>query len=491
MQAAVRERRSGAAARTGAPAHASPGHQPAADGSRARSPPGRRRAIDGPFEELFVTTIAHVGYEDAVFAWPEGDAERFTALVRAATLADPDWTAAFLAWLRAATPLRHPALIGAAAFVRERLERGLGGGSRQVVASVLRHPHDPGLLLGHWLAVHGKPLPKPVKRGVADAVVRLYDARALDLHDTGGRHLSIPPFLRPALTVRGGIRAPRPPRFGEVISLVHPRPRDAAQAEVFRLALRRRSSAVPARSWRQEAGALHRRLHRDDWERLVPRMPLPDLLDGLRRFDAAGLSFDTAMEIAERLADPPEVRASGLLPLRFAAARDAVAGRRWAPFLEGAAAASLDAVPPIPGRTLIVAGNHTAAGAVFALALALRCASADVVTGAGEPLPVVPGESPLHGRLRWPSAGLTDAFLGDPAAVARAVEGHDRAILVECPGLKEFEPPVPAYAWQSEHWPHRNDRPGPALIAFDGLSDAALGAVPLIEDARRGRWPFP
>lgn len=347
-----------------------------------------------------------------MFAWPDGEAGRWARLVREATAADPDWTAAFLGWLRAATPMRYPALTGAAAFVRERLDRGLAGMSRQVVGSVLRHPHDPGLLLGHWLEAHGKPLPKPVKRGVADAVARLYDERALAACDTGGRHLSIPPFLRRTLTVHGGIRAPRPLRFGEVISLVRPRPRDAAQAEVFRLALRRRSPAVPARSWRQEAGALHRRPRADDWERLVPRMPLPDLLDGLRRFDAAGISFDTAMEIAERLADPAEVRASGLLPLRFAAARDAVADRRWAPLLERSATVNLDVVAKIPGRTLIVAGNRTAADAVFALALAHRCESADVVSSStGERLPA-------SGASRRCTAGCAGPPPDSPGATA-------------------------------------------------------------------------
>ncbi|MEV5828932.1 TROVE domain-containing protein [Spirillospora sp. NPDC052242] len=474
-------------------------HQPAADGSRARSPARRARqvrqarkeaTIDGPFEELFVTTLARVGYEDVISAWPRGDAERFTGLVREAARADPAWTAAFLGWLRTATPMRYPALVGAAAFVRERPPHGPASTPRRVVASVLRHPHDPGLMLGHWLRAHRKPLPKPLKRGVADAVTRLYDERALALHDTGGRHLSIPPFLRPTLTVRGGLRAARPPRFGEVISLVHPRPRDAEQAEVFRLALRRRVPAAPARSWRQKAGAQGRRLRRDDWERLIPRMPLPDLLDGLRRFDAAGISFDTAMEIAERLADPAEVRASGLLPLRFAAARDGVADQRWGPILEDAAGVNLPVLPLIPGRTLVVAGNVTAAGAVFALALALRCASADVVTGEGEPLPVVPGESPLHGRLRWPAAGLGDARRSDPAAVARALGGHDRVVAVEFHGTDELGAGVPVYAWTAEHWPDHVRPPAPGRVDLHGLSDAALGVVPLIEDARRGRWPF-
>ena len=41
-------------------------------------------------------------------------------------------------------------------------------------SSVLQRADEPGELLAYWLAAHGRAVPKPVKRGVADAAVRLY-----------------------------------------------------------------------------------------------------------------------------------------------------------------------------------------------------------------------------------------------------------------------------------------------------------------------------
>lgn len=38
-----------------------------------------------------------------------------------------------------------------------------------MIASVLRRPDEPGELLAYWTATYGRAVPKPVKRGIADA----------------------------------------------------------------------------------------------------------------------------------------------------------------------------------------------------------------------------------------------------------------------------------------------------------------------------------
>ncbi|QKG20272.1 hypothetical protein [Actinomadura verrucosospora] len=498
MKATVRDQEAWSA-RTSACGRSRPrSHQPAAGRFSGASPRLRDRR-ERRIEELFVTALTHIGFEDALFLWPEPERDRYDALLREATRAAPEWTAAFLAWLRTSTPMRYPALAGAAAFVRERLDTGRHGLSRQVVASVLRRADDPGHFLGHWLAAYGRPVPKPVKRGVADAVTRLYDDGALT-YDTDGRHLSVPGFLHSALTLDGGVREARPLRFGDVVEMVRPRPRDERQAELFRHVIERRRGRAerrppPDASWRREAATLRRRLGRDDWERLVPSMALPDLVGRLRRLDEAGIGFETAMRIAGRLSDPAEVRASGLLPVRLAAARDAVPHPRWRPVLERAATYGLGDLPAIPGRTLLVLDHMRADTAVFGLTLAQRCASADVVTFQGTPFEVVPGESPLHGYLRWQCLDLPhDGFAG-VEAVPAAYRGHDRVVIVAGfdPGAPDVPGHVPVYTWQAaysgRHFGSPPDRPRQTLL-FEGLGDAALGAVPLIEDARRGVWPF-
>jgi hypothetical protein len=73
--------------------------------------------------------LAGAAYQDAFFAWPRPAQERYVELVRAATTTDPEWTASFLRWLRAETPMRYPALSGP----RRGLFRSLGDPSFRVI----------------------------------------------------------------------------------------------------------------------------------------------------------------------------------------------------------------------------------------------------------------------------------------------------------------------------------------------------------------------
>src|SRR5437588_11447599 len=69
-----------------------------------------------------------------------------------------------------------------------------------------------------WLATHGRALPMPVKRGVADAARRLYSERAVLRYDGLSRQV----------------------RMADVIELTHPSPRDARQSALFKYLLDRR-----------------------------------------------------------------------------------------------------------------------------------------------------------------------------------------------------------------------------------------------------------
>ncbi|RMI37109.1 hypothetical protein EBO15_36770 [Actinomadura harenae] len=418
--------------------------------------------------------MSRVALADGFFVWPRADRDRFLLLVRRATADDPEWTARFLRWLRTSTPLRIPAIAGACAFVRERLERQVGGRSRQVVSSVLLRADDPGHLLATWRHLYGQAVPKPVKRGVADAVVRLYDEAGLARHDTGGRRLNLP---MAAWTSEpwDGLAPPRPYRFGDVIRLVHPVPRDARQAEVFRRAL---------------AGQRLRQENRGD-------PPLREVVASLRRLDGAGTPFEDAMEVAERIADPAVVAASGLGPLAFAAARRAVGTSRWNALLEDAAGRSLSRFPEIPGWTLVMVGGDPSAR-VFGLSLARRCAHADVIDHWGRPFELVDGDSPLHDLYRWPPArrsapppaGARTARAPATAA-AEAFAGHDRIVVVETYADPSRVLPlgVPAYHWTSDVTNPGHEAP-PGGVALAGVGDEALRVIPWVEDARRGRFPF-
>jgi hypothetical protein len=210
-------------------------------------------------------------------------------------------------------------------------------------------------------------------------------------------------------------------------------------------------------------------------EALIPHLPLSALLAGLRRLDAAGIGFETAMAVAARIADPAEVRASGLGPLRFAAAWGGVLSRRWEPALAEGARHSLGAVPRLGGRTLVVIEPRSDTRIVFGLALAQRCDTADVFFRDGGRFPLEPGESPLHALVRWHSTDLR----GTPASFA----GHDRVVHVteQVTDKPDVPADVPLYAWETTRYSTFSPDPafetGPRRGLFRGLADASFLAI--------------
>ena len=170
--------------------------------------------------ELFLRATASFAGEDSFYEDAAVRDGRMSELVSGlATNQDGfAWLQGFLPWLRDGGNVRSASVVLAAEAVKARLAAGLNGGNRQLVGSVLRRPDEPGEMLAYWTSRYGRVVPKPVKRGIADAVARLYDERA---------------FLRYDSAARGF-------RFGDVIDLVHPSPapaRTAWQGDLFRWAI--------------------------------------------------------------------------------------------------------------------------------------------------------------------------------------------------------------------------------------------------------------
>jgi hypothetical protein len=92
------------------------------------------------------------------------------------------------------------------------------GWNRRVIASVLKRADEPGELLAYWTSRYGRRIPKPVKRGIEDAVGSLYTERSLLKYDTDSKGF----------------------RFGDVIELVHPAPTKVWQGDLFKHAIDRR-----------------------------------------------------------------------------------------------------------------------------------------------------------------------------------------------------------------------------------------------------------
>ncbi|WP_327683582.1 TROVE domain-containing protein [Kitasatospora sp. NBC_00458] len=485
-----------------------------------------------PRTDLFVLAVTHFSGQHSFYESATDREERFTTLVRRFALEDPLWTLGLLRWLRGEAQIRSAAVAGAVEFARARAEAKASGYSRQAVDAVLQRPDEPGDFLALWTARHGRRLPQPVRRGLGDAVRRLYTSRAVLKYDTPSHAF----------------------RFADVLELTHPAPaRDRPwQGELFRYVLDRRhrpQQAVPpcgesvlaarqrlallpvaerravlaapdaadrlaaaGMTWEALAGWLQGPLDAAAWEAVIPSMGAMALVRNLRNFDHASIDDASAALVAARIADPTQVARSRQFPFRFLAAHRAAPGPRWAAALEAALGHSLANVPRLPGRTLVLVDRSGSmfgvpegrteltradAAAVFGSALALRAEQADLVEfGTGSlPVQVAPDDSLLATVGRFHDMGGTDTA----GAVARHFDGHHRVVVItdEQPGhfgpLDPFAPvppDVPVYTWNLCGYRTGHAPPAPKRHVFGGLSDAAFRLVPLLEAGGTEQWPW-
>ncbi|MFI6036803.1 TROVE domain-containing protein [Streptomyces sp. NPDC051315] len=486
--------------------------------------------------ELFLLAVSHFVTQRTFHENGADRDDRFARLVRELAVRDPTWTAGLLGWLRGEGNLRTAAVVGATEYVRARLAAGAtdGPSNRRVVDSVLQRPDEPGELLAYWTATYGRTVPKPVKRGIADAVRRLYGGTSLLKYDTASRGY----------------------RFGDVLNLVHaaPDPDKPWQGELFRYALDRRhhpDTAVPPASsrvltahrelmalpveerravvtseggaerlaaagmtWEALAGWLQGPMDKAAWEAFIPSMGPMALVRNLRNVDEAGVRDEVAARVAARISDPAEVARSRQFPFRYLAAYQHAPSLRWAYPLEQALGHSLAHVPALPGRTLVLVDrsgsmsfsrlsdrsdlNRADAAAVFGTALALRAADADLVefgTGSNR-VPFRTGESVLKVLERFGELGGTDTT----GAVRAHYRGHDRVLIVtdeqyafsrHGSPTEQVPATVPVHTWNLAGYRAGHGPSGEGnRHTFGGLSDAAFRMVPLLEAARDADWPW-
>lgn len=512
-----------------------PGARTAPDTQAPRTHAGGPAFVREPREELFLLAVGNFVSQRTFYESGAERDERYARLVAELAVEDPVWTAGLLRWLRGEGNMRTASLVGAAAYVRARLTAGQGGGpsNRSVIDSVLQRADEPGELLAHWTSVYGRNVPQPVKRGIADAVRRLYTSRSLLKYDTASKDF----------------------RFGDVLNLVHasPDPGKPWQGALFRYALDRRhhpDSAVPPASdpllnahraltelpseerravvtgpggaerlaaagmtWEALAGRLDGPMDAAAWEAVIPSMASMALLRNLRNFDQAGVSDEVAARVAARISDAGEVARSRQFPFRYLAAHQHAPSPRWAAPLERALSHSLANVPALPGRTLILVDRSDSmfwdtvserskltradAAAVFGAALALRAQQADLVEfgWSSAEVPFAAGEPVLDVLKRFHSLGGTHST----KAVRAHYREHDRVLIVtdeqaayhDAGGPAEPVPAgIPVYTWNLAGYQPAHGPTGPHRHTFGGLTDGAFRMVGLIEAGGHAAWPW-
>jgi len=483
--------------------------------------PGYARDAKG---ELFLLAVSNMVGENTFYEKAEARDERYERLVAQVATEDPDWTGRFLRWLRSDGNMRSASLVGALEAARALLAAKVPG-ARQMVASVLQRADEPGEALAYWTSRYGRAIPKPVKRGIADAVQRLYNEYALLKYDTNSKGF----------------------RFADVLDLTHPSPSAPWQGDLFACALARRHNRdqtcaesltmLAANAQLREAARHHSGPLLDAdalraagmtwedalslagtevdkaalWEALIPSMGYMALLRNLRNFDEAGIRDGVAHEVMALLTDPARVAKSRQFPFRFLAAYKAVPSLRWGHSLEVALNLSLANVPELPGRTLVLVDrsgsmfdgvsarsglNRADTAAVFGAALALRnVGHVDLVQfGTKSALvPVKAGDSLLRiVQERFTNLGGTYTAAAVQAHYAR----HDRVVIVTDEQAHDGNPggfvpaTIPVYTWNLAGYRLGH---GPGAVnrhTFAGLTDAAFKLIPLLEAGQNQTWPF-
>lgn len=503
--------------------------------------------------ELFLLGGSYMVKEDAFHERGVDRDARFRELVRYVAMSDPVWLSRFLIWLRIDGNVREAPLIGAAEMVRAYIEqqsellindpmdldpRGL---LRKTVDRVQRRGDQPGEIFAYWISRYGKNIPKPLKRGTADACRRLYNEWSMLKYDTASHAV----------------------RFGDVIELCHvtPDPGKPWQSDLFKHMIDRRhgrgdegglrivrankelrEAAVQSpeillntdrlrlagMTWEDALSLAGSRVSKAKvWEAMIPLMGYEAMLKNLRNFDQAGVSDKVARIVMDRLTDPDEVLRSGQFPMRFLAAHRVAPSLRWSYPLEQALTLSLGNITRLPGRTLILVDTSESmnspmsvqselrrwdAAAIFGIALGQACEHADVVAYSADQwhmgrhyqlskvFPLNQGESLLKSVTRWKDDGY---FIGAGTQTHHAVMRHfrpgyhSRIVLLtdeqhqgNTDVLGDIPTDVPGYTWNLTGYKAGHSGGGPNRHTFSGLTDAAFKYIPLLEAGRNAPWPW-
>lgn len=471
--------------------------------------------------ELFLLAVTNMVGEKTFYESADARDERYEALVRKVAVADPAWMLNFVTWLRSQGNMRTASLVAAAEATKALLGAGQPGG-RSIIDAALQRPDEPGELLAYWLSRYGRKIPKPVKRGVADAAQRLYNEYALLKYDTTSKGF----------------------RFADVIDLVHPAAGTPTQGVLFKYALDRRhghddgvpESLVMVRrnallrseatvtewlnttslreagiTWEDALSLLGNRVSKKQlWEALIPTMGYMALLRNLRNFDQAGVSDAVAQLVIKKLTDPEQINRSKQFPFRFLSAYKATTNLRWAYPLELALNGSMGNVPELRGRTLVLVDrsgsmfggvseksglDRADTAALFGSVLALRNQGrVDLVQfgTTSHKVDVPPGSSVLPLIRSFRSLGGTNTA----QAVSAHYHNHDRIVIItdeQASGgnvSRSVPATVPVYTWnlagyRMGHGPSTTNR-----HTFGGLTDAAFVQMQFLEAGRDASWPW-
>lgn len=479
--------------------------------------------------QLFLLACSNMVNEDTFYESGKVRDARYSQLIlKAVDEGHSEWVGRFLPWLRNQANMRSAAIVGAveAAIAMVTTEKP---GSRNIINSVLVRADEPGEMLAYFISNYGRSVPKPIKRGIADAVVRLYTQRSALKYDTASHGY----------------------RFGDVLELVHAAPGNFEQGDLFKwlitrgkkrdavqiptsldmivhnALLRREAAKHPqvllnaarlsqaGMTWEDVLSLGGSKLDKAAlWTAMIPNMGYMALLRNLRNFDEAGIKGDLQKIVQQRLMNADEVARSRQLPMRFLSAHRNVPSNTWAHALEVALDLCLGSLPVFHGHTLILIDTSGSMGdlmsgrsqlklweaaTIFGLALAQRCDYSDVVTfsSSNRRFPQIKGESLLKGIDRFRNGYFYGGGTNTASAVRNHYQGHDRVVILtdeQADPNSGIFAPIPrdkvAITFNLAGYKAGHAATGVNRITIGGLSDAAWTVLPALESRAAGQWPF-
>ena len=486
--------------------------------------------------ELFLLAVTNMVGEDTFYERADKRDARFVELVHKVTASNP----AFIAgadpesgkvglgqYLRETMLMRSAAVVMAAEYVAAG-----GTGGRSVVARALQRADEPAELLGYWLTHHGRNVPMPVKRGIADAARRLYTERAALRYDGLSRQV----------------------RMADVIELTHPSPRDDRQSALFKYLLDRRHhddaradtgalpmlaaagalDAVPmderravlrARgsvalaeagfSWERLSGWLPGGMDAEAWEAVIPSMGVMALVRNLRNFDQVGISEPVIEAVIAKITDAEQVARARLFPYQVWAAYKNAPSDNWKRALGRTLELTIGNIPALDGTLVVidtsgsmqatVSGRSTMqrveVAAVMAMATAKRSSSVDVV--------IYGQTNKLMKRLEGMSViGGVDKVVQSIGSVGHATYGHtaiarwfdpkrhQRAIIFtddqqHDSGHVRLDHVPLIYTFNlAGHRPSALSAGERGRYTIGGFTDATFTVIKVLEDGGNAAWPF-
>ena len=507
--------------------------------------------------ELFLLAVSNMSDPKGAFH-EDGRArdQRFTDLLRTpAVYGDEAWARGFIGYLRNEANIRSAPVVAAAEIVRARIAAQIQG-NRHIVSTALQRPDEPGEFLAYWVSQFGRAIPKPVKRGISDACQRLFTEKNYLKYDSDSKAYRWADILQ---LVHAEAKGPaQNTLYKHILNDRYNQdaktyrwdglPMLAAHADLLALPVEERRSVTAGQlaeagmTWESLAGWLQGPMDAAAWEKIIPSMGAMALVRNLRNFDQAGISRGAKRLVEDRLTNADEIKRSRQLPMRFLNAYRAVntsgTVTAWGPVLEEALNLSLQNVPVLTGRTLVLVDlsgsmyDHTLsehsdlkwadAASVFGAALAKRAENVNLY-GFGSiirryeftpqasllPLALTMSGTTVDGAdfgypgRTFPGLGGTETAL----ALRETYAGHDRIVIVtdeQFSGggysfrsrgqdvnalLDKFN--VPTYTWNLAGYRVGQAESGnQKRHTFGGLSDSAFRMIPALESGLSQAWPW-